>query len=145
MRGEYTQKLICADRRITKMTIETINPQEMLPLTANVFNILLALASGEKHGYGIMKEVDANTDGSVILRTGTLYGSIQRMMAADLIEESDERPAPEQDDERRRYYRLTDFGLRVLQAETNRLVKLIAIARERNVLGAPRLARGLET
>lgn len=127
------------------MTIETKNPQEMLPLTANVLNILLALASGEKHGYGIMKEVDANTDGSVKLRTGTLYGSIQRMMAAKLIEESDERPDPEQDDERRRYYRLTDFGFRVLQAETNRLVKLVTIARERNVLGAPRLAGRLET
>jgi DNA-binding PadR family transcriptional regulator len=127
------------------MTIETINPQEMLPLTANVFNILLALASGEKHGYGIMKEVEANTDGSVMLRTGTLYGSIQRMMAAKLIEESDERPVPELDDERRRYYRLTDFGLRVLQAETRRLMKLVEIANERNVLGAPSLSKGLET
>jgi DNA-binding PadR family transcriptional regulator len=132
-------KLICADRRKTKMTNEIVNPQDMLPLTANVFNILLALASGEKHGYGIMKDVEANTGGSVQLRTGTLYGSIQRMMTADLIEESEERPDPEQDDERRRYYRLTDFGFRVLQAEANRLAQLVAIARERKVFGAASL------
>lgn len=122
------------------MTTETLNPQEMLPLTANVLNILLALAGSEKHGYGIMKEVAANTDGSVKLRTGTLYGSIQRMITANLIEESDERPDPEQDDERRRYYRLTGFGFRVLQAEANRLAKLVAIARERNVFGDRGLA-----
>ena len=74
------------------------NPAEHLPLTPAVFNILLALADGEKHGYGIMLEVEANTQGQVIMGPGTLYGSIKRMLQAGLIEESDERADPEMDD-----------------------------------------------
>lgn len=127
------------------MKTEMTNPEEMLPLTANVFNVLLALAGGEKHGYGIMKEVELNTGGSVKLRTGTLYGAIQRMIKNNLIEESDERPDPEQDDERRRYYRLTDFGFRVLQGEANRLARLVAVALDRNLFGPEGLTGILKT
>ncbi len=88
-------------------------PESLLPLTPAVFHIMLALADGERHGYGIMQEVAALTDGALRLGPGTLYGSIKRMLADGLIEETDERPDPELDDERRRYYRLTDFGQRV--------------------------------
>ena len=115
---------------------ETIqNPEEFLPLTPAVFNILLALADGEKHGYGIMLEVEANTKGQVLMGPGTLYGSIKRMLQADLIEESDERVDPEMDDPRRRsYYRLTDLGRRILRMEAERLVSQVRIARLKKIL-----------
>jgi hypothetical protein len=83
------------------MTDTLQNPEECLPLTPAVFNILLALAEGEKHGYGIMLEVEANTKGQVIMGPGTLFGSIKRMLKAELIERSDERAGPEMDDQRR--------------------------------------------
>ena len=89
---------------------EVQEPREMLPLTPAVLNILLALADEERHGYGIMQEVEARTGGETRLGPGTLYGSIKRMLADGLIEESDERPDPEMDDQRRRYYRITGFG-----------------------------------
>ncbi len=92
------------------MTNITPMPEDMLPLTPAVFNILLALADGEKHGYAIMIEVEENTQGEVKMGPGTLYGSIKRMLGAGLIEETDERPDPELDDERRRYYRLSGSG-----------------------------------
>ena len=111
------------------------NPEEFLPLTPAVFNILLALADGEKHGYGIMLEVEANTKGQVLMGPGTLYGSIKRMLQSDLIEESDERLDPELDDPRRRsYYRLTDLGKRTLRMEAERLASQVQIARTKNVL-----------
>jgi len=109
-------------------------PEAMLPLTPAVFHILLALADGEKHGYGIMKEVSQRTGGSMRMGPGTLYGSIRRMLASGLIEATDERPDPEIDDERRRYYRLTEFGLRVAQAESRRLDQLLQVARTKHVL-----------
>jgi DNA-binding PadR family transcriptional regulator len=109
-------------------------PDALLPLTPAVFHILLALADGEKHGYGIMKEVTQRTGGSMRLGPGTLYGSIGRMLESGLIEASDERPDPEVDDERRRYYRLTDFGLRVAEAESRRLDQLVQVARLKHVL-----------
>ena len=87
------------------------------PLTPAVFQILLALAGGEKHGYAIMKEIEAQTGGQIKMGPGTLYGSIKRMLAAGLIEESDQRPDPSLDDERRRYYRLTGLGEKVVSAE----------------------------
>ncbi|MBN1977153.1 MAG: helix-turn-helix transcriptional regulator [Anaerolineae bacterium] len=105
------------------------NPEESLPLTPAVFHILLALADGEKHGYAIMQEVETLTDGKIRLGPGTLYGSIKRLLAGGLIEESDERPDPELDDERRRYYRLTDFGQRIASAEAERLFLLVRQAR----------------
>ena len=117
------------------MDMETPTPQDMLPLTPVVLHMLLALAEGEKHGYGIMKAVEQDTNGQMQIRVGSLYGSIQRMIDANLIEETDERPVPELDDERRRYYRLTDFGRRVLQAETQRLANVVDLARAKRVLG----------
>lgn len=117
------------------MTETLQSPEELLPLTPAVFNILLALADGEKHGYGIMLEVEANTKGQVLMGPGTLYGSIKRMLQAGLIEESDERVDPEMDDPRRRsYYRLTGLGRRTLQMEAERLASQVQIARLKNVL-----------
>jgi len=90
---------------------------------------MLSLASSEQHGYGIMQDVLDRTSGNVRLWPATLYGSIKRLIEAELIEESDERPAPELDDARRRYYRLTSLGKRVLDAECERLQELVRIIR----------------
>jgi DNA-binding PadR family transcriptional regulator len=109
---------------------------QFLPLTPTMFYILLSLADQERHGYGIMQEVEAMTQGRIQMGPGTLYGAIKRMLAADLLEESDERPDPEQDDERRRYYRLTDLGRRVLGAEAQRLSNLITVAQSKHVVGS---------
>jgi DNA-binding PadR family transcriptional regulator len=115
------------------MTETLQNPDEFLPLTPAVFNILLALADGEKHGYGIMQEVEANTKGQVLMGPGTLYGSIKRMLQADLIEESDERADPDMDDQRRRYYKLTALGRRTLRMEAERLASQVQIARAKHI------------
>jgi DNA-binding PadR family transcriptional regulator len=119
-----------------RMVETTLDPEEMLPLTPAVFHVLMALADGELHGYGIMKEVETHTQGQVKMGPGTLYGSIKRMLAARLIEETDERPDPTLDDERRRYYRLTDFGQRVLAAEVQRLAQAVRVAQTKKLLGA---------
>ena len=117
------------------MTNTLQNPEELLPLTPAVFNILLALADGEKHGYGIMQEVEVNTKGQVLMGPGTLYGSIKRMLQTNLIEESDERVDPEMDDPRRRsYYRLTELGRRTLHMEAERLASQVQIAKTKNIL-----------
>jgi DNA-binding PadR family transcriptional regulator len=120
--------------RSIKMTDSLQNPEGFLPLTPAVFNILLALAEGEKHGYAIMLEVEANTKGQVIMGPGTLYGSIKRMLKSGLIEKSDERADPEMDDQRRKYYRLTNLGKRVLRMEAERLASQVMIAKAKNVL-----------
>jgi DNA-binding PadR family transcriptional regulator len=99
--------------------------QRFIPLKTQWFHIMLSLAGGEQHGYGVMREVLGRTHGKVRLWPATLYGSIKHMIEADLIEESDERPAPELDDARRRYYRLTALGRRVLDAECDRLQELV--------------------
>lgn len=112
-------------------------PERLLPLTPAVLNILLALSEGEKHGYGIMQEVRRRTGGKMKLGPGTLYGSIKRLLADGLIEESDERPDPELDDQRRRYYRLTDYGHRVAAAEVERLEELVRTARSRGIAPSP--------
>jgi DNA-binding PadR family transcriptional regulator len=112
-------------------------PGDLLPLTPAVLQILLALADEERHGYGIMKEVEGRTGGEVRLGPGTLYGSIKRMRADGLIEESDERPDPETDDQRRRYYRVTDFGRRVVRAEAERLRDVVETARAKEIMGSP--------
>jgi DNA-binding PadR family transcriptional regulator len=109
-------------------------PGELLPLSPAVFHILLALANGERHGYGIMQEIAAATEGQMRIGPGTLYRSIKQMLAAGLIAELDERPDPALDDERRRYYRLTGFGRRVAQAETLRLAQLVRAAEARQLL-----------
>lgn len=115
--------------------MENIAPEidQVLPLTPTVFHILLALADQERHGYGIMQEVTMMTQNRVRMAPGTLYGSIKRMLKANLIEESDERPDPELDDERRRYYRLTGFGRQVLAAEARRLSTLIDVAQAKRI------------
>lgn len=97
----------------------------LIPLKPAWFHILLSLAGDEQHGYGIMLEVQRRTSGKVRLWPATLYGSIKRLISAGLIEESDERPAPELDDARRRYYRLTTLGRQVLDAECERLQELV--------------------
>ena len=99
------------------------------PLPLATFHILLALADEDRHGYGIILEVQARTGGALRLSAGTLYRSIQRMMEDGLIVEVHERPAPEHDDERRRYYRITPFGADVARAETRRLAGLVKLAR----------------
>lgn len=113
------------------------NPEELLPLTPAVFHILLALADSERHGYGIMQEIAERTQGAMRMGPGTLYGSIKRMLADGLIEAAAERPDPELDDERRRYYRLTDFGLRVLRAEAQRLEQIVSIVQSKRILSNP--------
>jgi DNA-binding PadR family transcriptional regulator len=110
--------------------------QPGLPLTPAIFHILLALAGGERHGYGIMQEVEALTAGRVRLGPGTLYRSIQRLLAAGLIAEAAERPDPALGAERRRYYRLTDRGQRLAAAEAQRLADLVRVARTRRLLPA---------
>jgi DNA-binding PadR family transcriptional regulator len=117
------------------MTEANHDPESELPLSPAVFHILLALADGEKHGYGIMQEVREITRDVIKMGPGTLYGSIKRMLASGLIEESDERPDPALDDERRRYYRLTPFGERVVAAEAQRLMHLVSVARSKRLLG----------
>jgi len=107
------------------MTEAAPDPQDLLPLPAAHMHILLALADGEKHGYAVMREVEQMTDGEVTMGPGTLYGAIKRMLSAGLVEETDERPDPDMDDERRRYYRATGLGVRVLSAETERLERLV--------------------
>jgi DNA-binding PadR family transcriptional regulator len=99
--------------------------QTFLPLKTQWFHIMLSLAGEEQHGYGIMQEVLRRTTGKVRLWPATLYGTIKRLIEADLIEESSARPAPEFDDARRRYYRLTPLGRRVLDAESERLQDLV--------------------
>jgi DNA-binding PadR family transcriptional regulator len=110
-----------------KKTAEN-DPEELLPLPPSVFHILVALADRERHGYGIMQDISNRTDGKTRLSPGTLYGSIKRLLEQGLIQESDERPDPELDDERRRYYQITNFGRRVAGAETERLAKLVGQA-----------------
>lgn len=105
-----------------------------LPLSPAVFHVLLALADEERHGYAIMKEVEQRTGGRVRMGPGTLYGTIKRLLRAGLIEELDERPDPAIDDERRRYYRLTDLGRVVAGAEARRLAGLVADARSKHLL-----------
>ena len=109
-------------------------PENFLPLSPPVFHILMALVDGERHGYGIMQEVKVRTEGQVHLVPGTLYGAIKRLLKQNLIEETDERPDPELNDERRRYYRLTEFGLRVVSTEAARLARLVEQAQAKKLL-----------
>jgi DNA-binding PadR family transcriptional regulator len=109
----------------------TTNPTP--PLTPAVFHILLALSGGERHGYGIMKQVEADTQGKVSMGNGTLYGSLKRMLDAGLVEESDKRVDPEMDDQRRIYYRLTGIGVKALEAELERYKRIVTLAQERKL------------
>ncbi len=110
--------------------MESIKQQ---PLTPAVFHILLALSSGERHGYGIMKQVEADSQGKVKMGAGTLYGSLKRMLDAGLVKESEKRVDPEMDDERRIYYRITGVGEKAVAAELERYEHLVALAQERKL------------
>ena len=114
---------------------ETISgPNTSPPLTPAAFHIMLVLADGENHGYAIMREVAEHTQGKMRLGPGSLYGTIKRMLEDGWIEESDERPDPEIDDERRRYYRLTGVGQKLVKAEAERLEQLVKVARGKKLL-----------
>jgi len=120
------------------------NPEQLLPLTPAVFHVLLALVDGERHGYAIMQDVAQSTEGQIKMGPGTLYGTLKRLLQAKLVEESDERPDPNLDDERRRYYRLTGLGRRVVEAEAERLAALVKLAQGKRLLGkAAHFAGGL--
>ena len=106
-----------------------------IPLTPAVLHILLSLADQDRHGLGVMSEVEARTSGKVKLGPGTLYGTIKRMVTSGLIIESEERPDPDDDDTRRRYYTMTSLGRRVLRMEAERLQQLVSAARQKKVLG----------
>src|ERR671913_2509021 len=106
-----------------------MNVDRFLPLTPVVFEIALALAAGERHGYEIMQDVERRTDGRIVLHPGTLYRALARLLDQGLIEELDERPAGGHDDERRRYYRLSALGHAVARAEVERLASQGTAAR----------------
>jgi len=105
------------------------SPDSLLPLPPATFHILMALAEEDRHGYAIIQDVAMRTGGELKLSAGTLYRSIQRMLEQGLIVEPRERPAPSEDDERRRYYRITPFGETVARAEARRLTQLVKLAR----------------
>ena len=116
------------------MLKDTTNPEAYLPLPSATLHILVALMGGEKHGYAIMGDVERLSDGAVRMGPGTLYGSIKRMLADNLIEEAERRSAPEPDDDRRRYYRLTTHGRDALAAEVQRYARVVEVARTRDLV-----------
>ena len=116
------------------MPVPKRDPQNLLPLLPAVFHIMLALADSERHGYGIKREVEFRTGGVISLGPGTLYGTLRRMLEDELIEECGERPDPESEDVRRRYYRLTEFGRRLARAEAQRLENLVRLARAKHII-----------
>jgi DNA-binding PadR family transcriptional regulator len=109
-------------------------PESFLPLPRDTFHILVSLADRERHGYSVMQDVAERTEGQLRLSPSTLYASIKRLLDQRLIEELAERPDPEHDDERRRYYRLTRLGRRVATAEARRLERLLSDARATGLL-----------
>ncbi len=119
------------------MTTTQTDPGDMPPLTPAVFHVLLALADGERHGYAIMQEVAESTGGRIKMGPGTLYGTIKRLLAAGMLEESDDRPDPDLDDERRRYYRLTALGQRAVRAEALRYAEIAEVARRKRLIRKP--------
>jgi DNA-binding PadR family transcriptional regulator len=116
------------------MRRDPVDPQAQLPLTPTVYQILLALADGERHGYAIRQEIAAVTNGQIRIGPGNLYRALRGLDEQGLVEESEERPDPPADDARRRYYRLTAYGQAVLIAETHRLTQVLNVARSRAVL-----------
>ena len=114
-----------------------MTPDDLLPLPPATFHILVALSDDDRHGYAIIQDVAERTKGELKLSAGTLYRSIQRMLDQGLIAEARTRPAPEHDDERRRYYGITPFGTAVARAEMRRLTQLIKLARARGLTPEP--------
>ena len=112
----------------------TCDPETLLPLKPIVFQVLLSLLDSERHGYAIVQDIAERSSARMQIEPGNLYRTLRFMLDEELIEESDRRPSPEADDERRRYYRITKFGQRVAAAEAARLVELVADARARNLL-----------
>jgi len=119
-------------------------PRQFLPLTPQQFHILLALTGAHRHGYGIIRDIAERTDGTLRLGTGTLYTALARLETLALVGESDRRAPAHEDDDRRRYYRLTPLGRAVLKAETERLEALVRHARARGIVatGRPAYSRG---
>ena len=115
--------------------MDRFKPESFLPLTPVAFEILLALADGERHGYSIMREVERRSSGTVSLHPGTLYRALARLLESGWIEELDERPENDNDDERRRYYQLTERGIAVARAEAERMASQLTAARHRKLLG----------
>ena len=107
-----------------------MEPESLLPLPSATFHILMAVSGEDRHGSAIIQDVEASTNGELRLSAGTLYRSIQRMLEQGLLLETKDRPAPEEDDERRRYYRITPFGRVVAKAEAQRLTQLVRLARK---------------
>jgi DNA-binding PadR family transcriptional regulator len=118
--------------------MSTQDPQDRLPLTHLTYHVLLALADADRHGYAIIKEVEARTDGRMELETGTLYAALKRLKDDGFIESVPASARPPGEDRRRRTYRLTPLGRRVLRAESERLAKVLAVAQEKHVLAAGR-------
>jgi len=116
------------------------DPTSQLPLTPVVLHILMTLADGERHGYAIAQEIQDATEGQIRMGPGTLYGSIQRMLTASLIEEVPQRRRASDDDERRRYYRMTPLGRRALELELQRLSRVVRLARTKRLLRGPEVA-----
>ena len=112
----------------------TPHPEPLLPLSVPVFQILISLSDKDLHGYAIIQDVRERTAGEVELSTSTLYGAIKRMMRDALVEPTEVRPAPELDDERRRYYRITAFGREVAQREAGRIERLAAMVSGRRFI-----------
>jgi DNA-binding PadR family transcriptional regulator len=136
-RTVYVPRAYILEARMDRLRVESF-----LPLTPVAFEILLALADGEQHGYSIMREVEQRSSGAVTLHPGTLYRALARLLESGLIEELEERPDPEHDDERRRYYQLTAKGIAVARAEAERLASQVAAARSKKLLGGARSAAG---
>lgn len=120
--------------KVYLMEIDFPSPESLLPLPTATFHVLVALADRERHGYSILQDVAARTEGKVRLSAATLYSSIRRMLEQGLVAELRESPDPESQDERRRYYRLTDFGRQVAVAESERLMAMLSQARETGLI-----------
>jgi DNA-binding PadR family transcriptional regulator len=126
--------IVARVRKNTRSVEARPTPESFLPLPRDTFHILVSLADRDRHGYSVMKDVLERTDGALRLSPSSLYASIRRLLNKDLIEELDERPDTAQDDERRRYYRLTSLGRAVASAEARRLERLLADARATGLL-----------
>jgi DNA-binding PadR family transcriptional regulator len=116
--------------------VEPPRPADLLPLTNLAFNILVALGNDDRHGYAIIKEIEERSAGTMTVRSGTLYTALQRLHTAGLVQESGERPAPDRDDQRRRYYCITELGREVVSLEATRLSALIDAARDKQLIRA---------
>jgi DNA-binding PadR family transcriptional regulator len=116
------------------MTFDPLKVDALLPLPPATFHILVALAREDRHGYAVIQDIEQRTGGELRLSAGTLYRSIQRMLDQGLIRETRDRPAPELDDERRRYYRITPFGEAVARAEAQRMSSLVRMARAQGLV-----------